>query len=90
MECPKCGEKFRVINTASDEDTSRSHLRRIGTDLLSWYSEDIVVRHRVCHSCMNSEITVEVLVCDLHKIFEIISEEGIPDDCRYEAPSKDS
>ena len=44
MNCPKCGEKFRVANTASTSDTSRIHLRNLVIDTLEWYSEDFVVR----------------------------------------------
>ena len=79
MNCPKCGEKFRVANTASTRDTSRIHLRNLVIDSLEWYSDDFVVRQRICHSCLYSTITVEVEHADLKEMFKIISKEGLPE-----------
>jgi hypothetical protein len=78
MDCPKCGERWRVLNTASKDDDSRQHLRCIGTELLSWYSEEFVVRHRRCLKCYNQAITIEVDVSDLISIAKICASEGMP------------
>ena len=78
VDCPKCGERWRVLNTASKDDDSRQHLRCIGTELLSWYSEEFVVRHRRCLECSHQAITIEIDVDDLVSIAKICSSEGMP------------
>jgi len=78
MKCPKCGNKWHVINTASNGDTSRLYLRSMITELLSWYTEDFVVRHRSCSSCSYASITVELERSDLIEVCNIVSEEGLP------------
>jgi len=86
MNCPRCGKKFRVANTASSGDTTRVHLRNIVIDSLEWYSDDFVVRQRVCHSCLYTTITVEIEHKDLIAMFDIISKEGLPDKMQKHKP----
>lgn len=62
-----------MLNTASKDDDSRQHLRLIGKTLLSWYSDEFVVRHRRCGACKHEAITVEIEARDLIKICQILS-----------------
>ena len=78
MDCPRCGERWRVLNTASKDDNSRQHLRLIGKELLSWYSDEFVVRHRKCNACKHDAITIEIEVNDMVKICQIYATEGAP------------
>jgi len=79
MICPKCGTKFRVTNTAGNGDTNRYYLRGLGNKVLDWYTEDFVIRQRVCPKCKYSSVTIEVELSDLKEICNLVSEEGIPD-----------
>ena len=88
MNCPRCGNKFRVANTASSSDTTRIHLRNIVIDTLEWYSDDFVVRQRVCHGCLYTTITVEVEHKDLVEMFKIVSKEGLPEKMKKPKPKK--
>jgi hypothetical protein len=75
-----------VLNTASKDDDSRQHLRLIGKTLLSWYSDEFVVRHRRCGACKHEAITVEIEARDLIKICQICATEGVPPDVSTDAP----
>lgn len=79
MNCPKCGSKFRVANTASTDDTPRMHLRNMCNELIQWYCADYVVRQRVCNKCLYVTVTVEVERSDLIDMFRILAHEDVPD-----------
>ena len=79
MNCPKCGNKFRVMNTASTDDSPRMHLRSLCNDLVQWYSSDYVVRQRSCTVCMYVTITVEIERDDLIEMLRIVSHEEVPE-----------
>ena len=80
MDCPRCGKRWRVLNTASKDDDSRQHLRLIGKNLLTWYSDEFVVRHRRCLTCKHEATTLEIEVKDFVKICRICAAEGVPED----------
>tara|TARA_Y100001963_G_C6693546_1_gene405829 strand:- start:75 stop:356 length:282 start_codon:yes stop_codon:yes gene_type:complete len=78
MDCPKCGKKWSVKNTAPSSDTTRVHLRRKVDSFLNWYSEDYVVRLRHCTHCKYDSITVELEGDDIVSMMKICSSEGYP------------
>ena len=78
MKCPKCGDKWRVANTASNGDSSRIYLRGLANDILSWYTEDFVVRQRFCNGCHYSSLTIELEKKDIIEICNISADEGVP------------
>ncbi len=78
MQCPKCGNRWSVKNTAPSSDPSRNHLRRRVQNLFNWYSQDYVVRVRSCSVCRYGAITVEFEVKDIEEIMRICSKEGMP------------
>lgn len=78
MQCPKCGNRWSVKNTAPSNDPSRNHLRRRVSSLFNWYTEDYVVRVRVCSKCAYNSITIEFEVKDLEEIMKICSVEEWP------------
>ena len=80
MKCPKCNSKFRVANTASnDPDTNRYYLRNLVSGILSWYTDDFVVRQRVCEKCSYTSVTLEIERKDFIDIVNIVEKEGIPE-----------
>lgn len=79
MNCPKCGNRFRVSNTASTDDSPRFHLRQLCNVLIQWYSSDYVVRQRVCTKCMFSTITMEIEREDFIEMLRIVEKEGMPE-----------
>lgn len=78
MDCPKCGAKWFVVNTASSGDLSRPHLIARG-DLVRWYTHDYIVRTRVCKSCGKRSDTIELEITDVDKMLRITAKEGLPD-----------
>ena len=76
MVCPKCGSRWGVTNTASSGNYSRDNIINHGRRVVAWYCEDFVVRIRKCVKCGHRQYTIEVIIDDLSKMFDIISEEG--------------
>ena len=76
MDCPKCGRKWGVTNTATSGNESRDNILHHGRKLVGWYCGDFVVRIRKCVFCKHRQYTIEVIVDDLSKMFDIISVEG--------------
>lgn len=89
MKCPKCESKWRVANTASNGDSSRVYLRSLATDILSWYSDDFVVRQRYCNNCQYSSLTIELEKKDILEIVKIVNEEGLPKQMEKKSKDKD-
>jgi hypothetical protein len=88
MKCPKCGEKWRVANTASNGDSTRVYLRSLATDILSWYSDDFVVRQRYCNTCQYSSLTIELEKKDILEIVNIVNKEGLPKEMEQKPKDK--
>jgi hypothetical protein len=88
MKCPKCGEKWRVANTASNGDSTRVYLRSLASDILSWYSDDFVVRQRYCNKCQYSSLTIELEKKDILEIVNIVSKEGLPKEMEHKPKDK--
>ena len=77
MQCPKCGNKWGVTNTASAGKVAyRENILNHGYRLVSWYCEDFVVRIRKCVTCGHRKYTIELIINDLRKMFDIVSKEG--------------
>ena len=76
MVCPKCGNRWGVTNTASTGNYLRDNIINHGRGLVGWYCEDFVVRIRKCGKCNYRKYTLELIIDDLAKMFDIISEEG--------------
>jgi|MDSZ01.2.fsa_nt_gb hypothetical protein len=77
MECPRCGSKFKVINTSSKDDNTRTYLRSKAAVLIDWYSSDYIVRRRRCSSneCGYDTVTVELFIPDLFEMMRICKDE---------------
>jgi len=77
MECPRCSSKFKVINTSSKDDNTRTYLRSKASIIIDWYSNDYIVRRRKCSNkaCDYDTITVELFVPDLFEMMRICKEE---------------
>lgn len=61
--------------------------------MVSWYCDDFVVRIRNCRKCGHRKMTLELIMCDMRKMFEIISKEGIEviaEGVGYEDKKRDS
>jgi hypothetical protein len=83
MECPKCGSKFKVINTSSKDDQKRTYLRDKAGIIIDWYSSDYIVRRRRCANkrCGYDVVTVELFIPDLFEMMKICkNEQFIPVD----------
>ena len=78
MDCPSCGAKWYVKNTAAAGDAARKHLVDRGK-LVQWYTHDYIVRARVCKACAKRSYTIEVEIADLDNMLRIASNEGLPD-----------
>ena len=78
MNCPKCDSKWGVTNTVpSGAGFDRANLLNRGSSLVSWYCDDFVVRVRKCKNCGYRESTIELIIFDVYKMFEIVSNEGM-------------
>lgn len=77
MDCPKCGSKFKVINTSSKDDNKRTYLRNKAGVIIDWYSNDYIVRRRKCSNkqCKYDVVTVELFIPDLFDMMRICKEE---------------
>ena len=77
MECPKCGSKFKVINTSSKDDQKRTYLRDKAGVIIDWYSNDYIVRRRRCSNskCGYDVVTVELFIPDLFDMMRICKDE---------------
>ena len=76
MQCPKCGAKWYVSNTAVSGDSFREHLVAKGK-FVEWYTHDYIVRTRTCRMCKTKSDTIEVEIKDLGKMLEIAASEGL-------------
>ena len=70
MRCPQCGEATQVIESRatrprSPDRTGANWLRRYARRHLEWYSDDYVVRKRLCRSCSWQAKTLEIPGDDL-------------------------
>ena len=73
-----CGQKWGVTNTIpSGTSVDRANLLKNGRRIASWYCDDFVVRVRNCRNCGHRKLTIELILCDIKKMFEIVSKEGI-------------
>lgn len=78
MDCPKCGSKWGVTNTASGGNYSRDNILGHGRKLVGWYCDDFVIRIRKCRSkeCGHRQYTIELIIDDIRSIFDILCKEG--------------
>lgn len=79
MNCPKCQHKFRVLNTSSADSGSRKFIRTSLNPILDWFTDEFVARQRVCDSCGNSAITLEIDRKDFLQIIREVLKE-VPDE----------
>jgi len=64
MECPKCGKKMGVANTAG-QGSNRIYLLDKIAPFVDWYTNEFVARDRRCYGCKEAMLTVEIDVEDL-------------------------
>ena len=78
MQCPKCGDKWGVTNTASGGNYSRDNILGHGRKLVGWYCDDFVIRIRKCRNskCGHRQYTIELIIDDIREIFDILCREG--------------
>lgn len=77
MQCPKCGEKVKVVNSRTVESTRKifyanAKLIEKAQELVGWYTPDWVARHRKCTCCSWDKYTVEVTVEDFEEMRKLI------------------
>ncbi len=65
MRCMKCGHKTKVIDSRNSESKTTFGGQKRIEDSVSWYTQDWVYRRRLCLSCSESFITIEIPVDDL-------------------------
>lgn len=78
MECPKCGSKWGVTNTASGGNYARDNILNHGRKLVGWFCDDFVIRIRKCTNseCGHRQYTIEIIIDDAKEIFDILCKEG--------------
>ena len=77
MICPKCGERWMVLDTVAGNSNCKAHLTEKVIKVISWYiEEEYVARKRRCFNekCQYEGITVEVELDDLEEMHKIIDE----------------
>ena len=77
MQCPKCGEKVKVINSRTVESAKKifyanAKLIEKAQSSVGWYTPDWVARHRRCTCCSWEKYTVEVTIEDFEEMRKII------------------
>ena len=84
MNCPMCGERWKVTNTTSGENSGlRQYLAKPVEPLVRWYvQDDYTARQRRCSSCKHTKITVEIEAEDLRKMLEHVAKEGLPENLK--------
>ncbi len=94
MLCPKCGSRFRVLNTrtadqSGSEFAKQGHIvNRVGK-FVNWYTVDFVARQRKCPNCGFQTDTVELLLEDYKSIIvELITDEKLAKEILAKAKKK--
>ena len=64
MNCPKCGKKTTVSNTAG-MNSSRIYLLDKIAPFIEWYTNEFVARDRRCNDCKVALLTIELDIEDL-------------------------
>ena len=67
MNCPKCLEATKVLDSRMPTKDSRGYLTRFGHKAIGWWSSDYRVRKRLCKACELAFYTVEISVEDLEE-----------------------
>lgn len=67
MNCPKCGNKTKVVDSRTSDSKSNFGGQRRINETVSWYTGDWVCRKRRCDMCNQFHLTVEILLGDLEK-----------------------
>ena len=70
MNCPKCGDRWKVIDSRHAESSAIGEYDIIKyvdgvSDAVSWYTADWVARKRCCSNCGHEDRTVELTLEDL-------------------------
>ncbi len=65
MQCPKCGGRLGVANTAGN-GSNRVYLLSQVAPFVDWYCDEFVARDRRCQNaeCMRSVLTIELDIED--------------------------
>ena len=78
MQCPKCGTRWKVTNTAHEgHDMQRRWLLKLIDPWMAWYCQDYVARDRRCQKCNFQAVTIEVLIDDFKKMIQLAAHEGV-------------
>ena len=74
MECPKCGERWLVVDTVAGSKPLKQHLAVGPSRVVSWYIDDeYVSRKRRCLNpeCNHENLTVELELSALEEMLKI-------------------
>lgn len=75
MNCPHCGSRTYVVNSRHADSTGyrvNQAILDVANRLVSWYTDDWVVRRRVCRieACVFDQVTIEVIATDLEDMLK--------------------
>ena len=82
MNCPKCGARWKVIDSRHADGAGVGEFDLIKyvdavRDAVSWYTADWVARKRRCLNCGHEARTVELTLEDLLAIITRYNEEAL-------------